>query len=152
LEPERLGEAPHDALAPLGERELQFDAPPGRPLAELRHPHRPTVDRDRAPESRRNLGRRPAVRPQPVGARHREARVHEPVRRRPGSTLMPSVVTWPSTRTRPARISSSALRRDVTPARARARCRRIIVIPVRWARAAEAPRTTPPAEAARPDP
>src|SRR2546422_7055511 len=30
LEPERLGEAPHDALAPLGERELQFDAPPGR--------------------------------------------------------------------------------------------------------------------------
>src|SRR5439155_1338645 len=49
LEPERLGEAPHDALAPLGERELQFDAPPGRPLAELRHPHGPAVDSDALP-------------------------------------------------------------------------------------------------------
>src|SRR5207248_2551089 len=83
LEPERFGEAAHDALAPLGERELDLDAASHRPHTELRDPHRATVDRNRAPERRRHLGRRAAVRPQPVGARHGEARVHEAVRGRP---------------------------------------------------------------------
>src|SRR3989440_6648382 len=69
FEPQRLGEAAHDALAPLGEGQLQLDAPPGRSQAGLRHPHRPTVDRDRAPERRHDFGRGAAVRPQPVGAR-----------------------------------------------------------------------------------
>src|SRR5438105_3861205 len=57
FEPQRLGEAAHDALAPLGQGQLQLDAPPGRSQAELRHPHRPTVDRDRAPERRHDFGR-----------------------------------------------------------------------------------------------
>src|SRR5436189_15034 len=72
---------------------------------------------------------------------------------RSGSADWPKTATAPSTFTRPARISSSALRREVTPARARARCRRINVIPVlRPARAGGARPTIRRAAATLPTP
>src|SRR5450432_110101 len=46
-----------------------------------------------------------------------------------GSTLVPSsVITRPSTRTRPAEMSSSAARRDATPAWARTFCSRTVAM------------------------
>src|SRR2546430_1559760 len=58
---------------------------------------------------------------------------------------MPIVATAPSTRTRPARIRSSALRRDLTPPPARARCRRISAIRGRRGGGGRGPPHPPPA-------
>src|SRR6266576_2878931 len=83
----------------------------------------------------------------------RTARPSTVMRCAPGSKLLPIVAGSPSTRTRPARIKSSALRRDATPARAMARCRRIRVIRVRRrGLGAGGPPTAPRAAAGPPDP
>src|SRR5207237_5010394 len=68
LEPERLGQPSHDALAALGEGELDLEPPPLRAHAKLHYGHRPPVERRRARERRAPRRSAVAVRPQPVGA------------------------------------------------------------------------------------
>src|SRR3989441_548644 len=102
LQAERFGDAPHDALASLGERQLHLDAPApsppsppppppppsyphpaARPRPALERAHRPPVYHDAALQRRLHLGGRAPVNAQPVRARHLEARVRQPVGGRP---------------------------------------------------------------------
>ena len=83
LQPQLLGEAPHDALPPLGERHLHLDATTGRSHAARDDAHGAIVDDDAAGEGALHRLRRQPVRAKPIGPGHGKTGVHEPVRRRP---------------------------------------------------------------------
>src|SRR3989442_6510490 len=83
LQPQLLGEAPHDALPPLGERHLHLDASTGRSHPARHDAHGAVVDDDAAGEGALHRLRLQPVRAKPVGAGHGETGVHEPVRGRP---------------------------------------------------------------------
>ena len=81
LEPERLGDAAHDALPPFGDRQLDFDRPADGAYARLHDPDGATLDHDPLRQSgpdRRDFG---AVYAEPIGARYLVPRVREPVSR-----------------------------------------------------------------------
>src|SRR3989442_6788816 len=83
LQPQRVGQPPHDALPALREGDLYLDARSGGPNPRVEHPHGTAVDRGGARQRGPQLPRAEPVRAQPVRPRHRVPRVHQPVRRRP---------------------------------------------------------------------
>src|SRR6266545_3396770 len=85
LQPQRLGHAAHDALPPLGQRQLDLDRLSRRlsrrPRAELLDAHRASIEHDAPREPRAHVPGAGAVHAEPVGARDRVARVHQPMGR-----------------------------------------------------------------------
>src|SRR2546426_12493130 len=83
LEPQRLRQATHDAVAPFGERELDLDPAWYAPHAEARHAHGTPLDHHGPREGSVHRRRLQPVGTEPVRTRHGEPRVGEPVRRGP---------------------------------------------------------------------
>src|SRR5438094_5153760 len=80
LEVQRLREPPHDALTAFREGDLDLDARVHGTHAEVHDAHRATVDRRRSREGRPHLSGPGPMDPQPIGAGHGEAWMHQPMR------------------------------------------------------------------------